>query len=108
MIEFLFQFIAVLAYLICGIRIACYSPKETAFHRGYSWLATLLIASFLGQSVHILFFKDPVTLWDAIFTTSCCHRASQQRKCGQTNLESIMKLLKFGAKVQPFLSYSNF
>lgn len=67
MIEFLFQFIAVLAYLICGIRIACYSRKETGFHRGYSWLATLLIASFLGQSVHILFFKDPVTLWDAIF-----------------------------------------
>lgn len=67
MIEFLFQFIAVLAYLICGIRIACYSREETAFHRGYSWLATLLIASFLGQSVHILFFKDPVTLWDAIF-----------------------------------------
>ena len=67
MIEFLFQFIAVLAYLICGIRIACYSRKETAFHRGYSWLATLLIASFLGQSVHILFFKDPVTLWDTIF-----------------------------------------
>ena len=36
MIEFLFQFIAVLAYLICGIRIACYSRKQTAFHRGYS------------------------------------------------------------------------
>ncbi|MDR8305304.1 hypothetical protein FPK79_21275 [Acinetobacter baumannii] len=25
------------------------------------------MAAFLGQSVHILFFKDPVTLWDAIF-----------------------------------------
>ena len=57
MIEFLFQFIAVLAYLICGIRIACYSRKQTAFHRGYSWLATLLIASLLdGYTVFILCF----------------------------------------------------
>ncbi|MGQ0513944.1 phage holin family protein [Bacillus sp. D-CC] len=37
------------------------------FHRGYSFFAATLIAAFLGQSVHILFFKDPVTLWDAIF-----------------------------------------
>ncbi len=65
MIEYLFQFIAVIAYLLCGIRITCY--QRLAYHRGYSWLATILIASFLGQSVHILFFKDPVTLWDAIF-----------------------------------------
>lgn len=67
MIELLFQTIAVLAYLFCGVRIVCFSREETSFHRGYSWLAALLIASFLGQSVHILFFKDPVTLWDAIF-----------------------------------------
>lgn len=22
----------------------------------------------MGQSIHILFFKDPVTLWDAVFS----------------------------------------
>ncbi|HAV3589746.1 phage holin family protein [Acinetobacter baumannii] len=66
MIELLFQTVAVLAYLICGFRIATFSHGGN-FHRGYSFFAATLIAAFLGQSVHILFFKDPVTLWDAIF-----------------------------------------
>ncbi|WON80834.1 phage holin family protein [Acinetobacter sp. UGAL515B_02] len=67
MIEFLFQLIAVIAYMLCGIRIVCFNRNDTDFHHGYSFLATLLIGSFMGQAVHILFFKDPVTLWDAIF-----------------------------------------
>lgn len=66
MIELLFQFIAVVAYLLCGFRIASFSHGGN-YHRGYSWFAAILIASFLGQCIHILFFKDPVTLWDAIF-----------------------------------------
>lgn len=66
MIELLFQIIAVIAYVICGFRIAGFSHGGD-FHRGYSILAAILIASFLGQCIHILFFKDPVTLWDAIF-----------------------------------------
>ncbi|PJI33042.1 phage holin family protein [Acinetobacter pseudolwoffii] len=66
MIELLFQTIAVIAYIFCGFRIAGFSHGGD-FHRGYSILAAVLIASFLGQSIHILFFKDPVTLWDAIF-----------------------------------------
>ncbi|KXO86080.1 hypothetical protein AYK86_03415 [Acinetobacter venetianus] len=66
MIEFVFQFIALLAYLFCGIRIVCFNHNGD-YNRKYAFLATLLIASFLGQSVHIIFFKDPVTLWDAIF-----------------------------------------
>ena len=66
MSELLIQWIAVLAYLLCGFRIACFCHGGN-FHRGYSWLAALLIGSFLGQSIHILFFKAPVTLWDAIF-----------------------------------------
>lgn len=66
MIEFVFQFIALLAYLFCGIRIVCFNHHGN-YNRKYAFLATLLIASFLGQSVHIVFFKDPVTLWDAVF-----------------------------------------
>lgn len=66
MIELLFQTIALFSYLFCGFRIAGFSHGGN-FHRGYSTLAVILIASFLGQSIHILFFKDPVTLWDAIF-----------------------------------------
>ncbi|MRA09692.1 phage holin family protein [Acinetobacter nosocomialis] len=66
MIEYVFQIIAVFAYLFCGIRIVCFNHNGN-FSRKYAWLATVLIASFLGQSVHIIFFKDPVTLWDAIF-----------------------------------------
>lgn len=67
MIEFLFQFIALIAYIFCGLRIICFDATDLRHRRAYSYLATILIASFMGQSVHILFFKDPVTLWDAIF-----------------------------------------
>lgn len=56
MIELLFQTVAVLAYLICGFRIATFSHGGN-FHRGYSFIAATLIAAFLGQSVHILFLR---------------------------------------------------
>lgn len=67
MIEVLFQATALFAYLFCGFRIICFDPKGLQHHHAFSWLATILIASFIGQSIHILFFKDPVTLWDAVF-----------------------------------------
>ncbi|ENX53214.1 MULTISPECIES: phage holin family protein [Acinetobacter] len=66
MIEFVFQIIALLAYLFCGFRIVCFNHNGN-YRRKYAILATVLIASFFGQSIHILFFKDPVALWDAIF-----------------------------------------
>ena len=55
MIELLFQTIAVLAYLICGFRIATFSHGGN-FHRGYSFCSNF-DCSFLGQSVHILFLR---------------------------------------------------
>lgn len=67
MIEVIFQLIALIAYLFCGIRIICFDTSGLRQRQEYSVLATILIAAFIGQSVHILFFKDPVTLWDAIF-----------------------------------------
>lgn len=67
MIEMLFQAVALIAYFFCGLRIICFNPHGLRHRQGYSVLATILIASFMGQSVHILFFKDPVTLWDAVF-----------------------------------------
>lgn len=67
MIEMLFQLIALIAYLFCGLRIICFDSNGLRHRQGYSLLATILIASFMGQSVHILFFKDPVTVWDAVF-----------------------------------------
>lgn len=66
MIEMLFQIIALMAYMICGLRIICFK-KQGQHHAGYATAAAILIAAFIGQSIHILFFKDPVTLWDAIF-----------------------------------------
>lgn len=67
MIEMLFQLVALIAYLFCGLRIICFDSNGHRHRQGYSLLATVLIASFMGQSVHILFFKDPVTVWDAVF-----------------------------------------
>lgn len=69
MIEMLFQLVALIAYLFCGLRIICFDSNGLRHRQGYSLLATILIASFMGQSVHILFFKDPVTVWDAVFAT---------------------------------------
>jgi hypothetical protein len=63
----MFQLIALIAYMICGIRIICFDAEGLRHRHGFSILATILIAAFIGQSVHILIFKDPVTLWDAIF-----------------------------------------
>lgn len=68
MMEFLFQIIALIAYIFCGLRIICFDPTGLRHRTFYSCMATILIASFMGQSVHILFFKDPVTLWDAVFS----------------------------------------
>ncbi|TGU87545.1 phage holin family protein [Acinetobacter pittii] len=67
MIEIMFQLIALIAYLICGLRIICFDAEGLKHRRGFSILATILITAFIGQSIHILFFKDPVTLWDAVF-----------------------------------------
>ncbi|WP_419819916.1 phage holin family protein [Acinetobacter sp.] len=67
MMEQLFQFVALIAYMICGFRIICFNSEGLRHRQGYSILAAILIGSFIGQSVHILFFKDPVTLWDAVF-----------------------------------------
>ncbi|AZP30622.1 phage holin family protein [Acinetobacter pittii] len=67
MIEIMFQLIALIAYLICGLRIICFDAEGLNHRRGFSILATILITAFIGQSIHILFFKDPVTLWDAVF-----------------------------------------
>lgn len=67
MIELFFQIVALIAYMICGLRIICFDAQGLQHRRVYSVIATILIAAFMGQSVHILFFKDPVTLWDAIF-----------------------------------------
>ena len=68
MMEILFQFIALIAYIFCGLRIICFDATGLRHHYEYSFLAAILIASFMGQSVHILFFKDPVTLWVAVFS----------------------------------------
>lgn len=67
MIEVLFQLIALFAYLTSGFWIICFDAQGLRHRQAFSWLATILIAAFIGQSIHILFFKDPVTLWDAIF-----------------------------------------
>lgn len=72
MMEQLFQFIALIAYMICGVRIICFNPTGLQHRRGYSILATILIGAFMGQTIHILFYKDPVTLWDAIFAVLLC------------------------------------
>lgn len=61
------QLIALCAYIFCAFRIVYFSRDGSRYHRGYAWFATLLAASFFGQSIHIIFFKDPVTIWDAVF-----------------------------------------
>ena len=72
MMEQLFQFIVLIAYMICGFRIICFNSEGLRHRQGYSILAAILIGAFMGQTIHILFYKDPVTLWDAIFAVLLC------------------------------------
>ena len=66
MIEIMFQLIALIAYLICGLRIICFDAEGLRHRHGFSILATILIAALSGNQFTFS-FKDPVTLWDAIF-----------------------------------------
>lgn len=61
----IFSIIAVLCYIACAFRILCFDQLHTqaCTIRGF---AVVLIGAFLAQSIHIIFIKDPVTIWDAI------------------------------------------
>lgn len=65
MTSLLFSMITAILYILCGLRIASFSHGGN-FHRGLSFVAALLIAAFMAQGIHILFFKDPVTVIDFI------------------------------------------
>lgn len=67
MFEFIYSAIAVACYLACAVRIICFDSKNRSRHRLHEVIAMMLIASFAGQSVNIIFLKDPVTIWDAFF-----------------------------------------
>ena len=61
----IFSVIAVLCYIACAFRILCFDQlhKQSCSFR---LLAVVLIGAFLAQSLHIIFIKDPVTIWDGI------------------------------------------
>ncbi|MBF7683867.1 phage holin family protein [Acinetobacter sp. B5B] len=67
--ESLYSAIAVICYLVAATRILCFDSlqKKTHHNRMHQAIATLLIAAFAGQSINIIFLKDPVTIWDAFF-----------------------------------------
>ncbi|MBF7690833.1 phage holin family protein [Acinetobacter pollinis] len=65
--ELLFSSIAVMSYLLSAIRILSYENHSNTHKRKHEILAVMLIASFMGQAVNIIFLKDPVTVWDAFF-----------------------------------------
>lgn len=51
------QIVAVLCYLFCGFRILSF--ERSGHHKGFAILATVLVASFIGQAVYIVFLKNP-------------------------------------------------
>lgn len=63
--QMIFSIIAVLCYVACAFRILCFDQlhKQMCSVRLF---AAILIGAFLAQSLHIIFIKDPVTVWDAI------------------------------------------
>lgn len=65
MFEHIFSMIAVLCYFASALRILCFESNSATHKRLHEIMAMALIASFMGQSVNILFLKDPVTIWDA-------------------------------------------
>lgn len=63
--QIVFSIIAVLCYVACAFRILCFDHlhEQSCSFRLFS---VVLIGAFLAQSLHIIFIKDPVTIWDAI------------------------------------------
>lgn len=63
--QIIFSAIAVLCYVACAFRILCFDHlyKQSCLFRLF---AAILIGAFLAQSLHIIFIKDPVTIWDAV------------------------------------------
>lgn len=67
MLETIWSCIAVACYIACAARILCFDSSNKNRHRLHEAVAVMLIGSFAGQSVNIIFLKDPVTVWDAFF-----------------------------------------
>lgn len=63
--QIVFSIVALLCYVACAFRILCFDQlhKQSCSVRLF---AAVLIGAFLAQSLHIIFIKDPVTIWDAI------------------------------------------
>ncbi|WP_266126115.1 phage holin family protein [Acinetobacter bereziniae] len=68
MLETIYSIIAVLCYVICAARILCFDSKYSHLNKVLETVACILIASLMAQSVNIIFFKDPVTIWDSFFS----------------------------------------
>ncbi|ENX49101.1 hypothetical protein F943_01494 [Acinetobacter ursingii NIPH 706] len=62
----IFSIVAVLCYVACAFRILCFDRLHLQ-KCSFRLFAVVLIGAFLAQSIHIIFIKDPVTIWDAIF-----------------------------------------
>ncbi|CAM3017373.1 hypothetical protein [Acinetobacter celticus] len=65
--QLIFSVIAVLCYVACAFRILCFDHLHEQ-SCSFRLFAVVLIGAFLAQSLHIIFIKDPVTVWDAIFS----------------------------------------
>ena len=63
--QIVFSIIAVLCYVACAFRILCFDHLHEQ-SCSFRLFAVVLIGAFLAQSLHIIFIKDPVTIWDAI------------------------------------------
>ena len=63
--QIIFSVIAVLCYIACAFRILCFDQLHEQ-SCSFRLFAVVLIGAFLAQSLHIIFIKDPVTIWDAI------------------------------------------
>ena len=61
----IFSIFAVLCYVACAFRILCFDRLHLQ-KCSFRLFAAVLIGAFLAQSIHIIFIKDPVTIWDAI------------------------------------------
>lgn len=67
MLENLYSMIAVALYIVIAFRIICFDSALSIHKRLHEFIAFILIAALFGQSINIIFYKDPVTIWDAFF-----------------------------------------
>jgi Protein of unknown function (DUF754). len=71
-IELIVQVVTALAYLLSALRLASYRRGAARYRRCISLLASLFGATLCIGGLEILLYRQPTSLWQAMFMVLLC------------------------------------